>query len=446
MTDGNGRRAAVLGLGDSGAAAAELLAAEGWSVTALDAADGEALRRRAAALSASGVDCRLGAQGRDALPRDLDLAVASPGVPADSPWVRQLHADRCPVVSELELGWSRRGPAQTIAVTGTNGKSTAVKWLTETIRCGRQRVAAAGNYGPPVSAVVRARPALDWLVLEVSSFQLETVRDFRADIAILLNLQPNHLDRHGSLEEYARIKARIFRRSKPGDLCLVIREELERMRDYSGGAGRWYTFGDAPDADYRFEGGIVRHSGRDVMTVAGTYFDNPILGRAAAAVAAATESIGLSPGCAVTAARQFEPLPHRLQTVATIDGVRYVDDSKATSLAALMAALRMSGSRIRLIAGGRPKEHDFTPARELLTERVRKVYLLGEASGAMSAAWSDAVPCESCGTLDRALDAARAEAEPGDTVLLSPACASFDQFSGYAERGERFQQAVARPG
>lgn len=436
----------VLGLGTSGAAAARLLRAEGAAVTVLDASAGPAQEAAAASLRAEGAEVRLGVP-RDAAPEGTwAYVVASPGVPPSSPWIAVPAAAGVPVVSELELGWSRRGAARTAAITGSNGKSTAVKWLAESLACAGLRVAIGGNYGPPACAVVRDHGALDWLVLEVSSFQLETCREFRPDVGVILNVQPNHLDRHGTFAAYLAAKARLLANALAGDACIVPHAQREALRAAAGGRGRWITFGAEPAADFRFSAGIVHAAGRAAASVRGTCFDNEILGLAASAVTAAAEACGAAGGAVERAARAFEPLPHRLQPVATAGGVRYIDDSKATSLAAMMAALRMTPGPVRLIAGGRAKERDFSAAKELLASRARKVYLIGESAPILHQSWASAVPCALCGTLDAAMDAARRDAQPGDAVLLSPACTSFDQYGSFGERGEAFVRRVRAMG
>lgn len=433
------RPIAVLGLGASGEAAARLLVGEGRRVVAFDAGEGPALEARAAALGALGVEVRLGrAASPDAAA--FDGCMVSPGVPETSPWVTAFRARGVPVISELELGWSRhRG--RTLAVTGSNGKSTAVKWLAEALAAAGRSVALGGNYGPPACEIVARRPAPEWLVLEVSSFQLETARDFRPDVGVVLNVQPNHLDRHGDFESYRALKLRLFVRQNESDRAIAPIE----LRDWLRGArAPVRTFGPAGSgADYEWADGAVRRAGTLVLNARGTWFDNPVLGLTAAAVAAALEAAGVELDAAERAARAFRPLAHRTALVGEIGGVRFVDDSKATNAAALLAAVRTAGGPVRLIAGGLGKNEDYAPAAKVLAAHAVKVYLIGNAAPAMYAAWADRVPCELCGDLDTAFARARAEARPGDVVLLSPGCASFDQFSSYAERGERFARLVA---
>jgi UDP-N-acetylmuramoylalanine--D-glutamate ligase len=427
--------ALVLGLGESGAAAARLLRSEGVAVTAVDGADTPALREKAAALLGEGIRVLTGV---NVLPEEsFDLGVVSPGIPASSPWIRELARRGLPLRSELELGWIRR-TCRVAAITGSNGKSTAVKWLAESLQQAGLRAAPAGNYGAAICRVVREQPDLDWLVLEVSSFQLETVDAFRPEVGVLLNVLPNHLDRHGDMAAYTALKARLFARAAPSDVCIVPRTLRNTVCELSGGAGRWIIFGTEPDSDYRWQAGSVLQNGARRADLKGTCFDNQVLGPSAAAVVAAAVACGADPGDVERAARAFQPLPHRMQKVAEAGGIWFVNDSKATNLAALAGALRMAGRPVRLIAGGLAKETDFTPARHVLATGARGVYLIGRAAEAMQRAWADAVPCVMCGTLERAVDRAAAEARPGETVLLAPACTSFDQFGNYEERGDRF--------
>lgn len=430
----------VLGIGASGRAAARLLKSEGRDVTVLDRAEGQEQQAAAAELRAEGIAVELG--DRPPPDRRWALAVASPGVPVSSAWIRGLAAQGVTVLSELELGWSRfRG--RTVAVTGSNGKSTAVKWIAESLAAAGARAVVAGNYGPPVCRVVREAADADWLVLEVSSFQLETCRDFRADVGVILNVQPNHLDRHGTFEAYLAAKSRLFARTQSGDARIVPDTQIGEIRHAAARRyGRWITFGGQGRADYRIADGVVRRGSREAATVKGTYFDNPVLGRAAAAVVAAVEACGFPAAAAAGAARVFEPLPHRMQTVAEGGGIRCVDDSKATTLAAMTAALGMIGRGVRLIAGGRPKETDFSGPKEMLARAAVKAYLVGECAERMREAWSSTVPCEVCGTLAGAVGAIFREIGPGETVLLSPGCASFDQFRNFEERGNEFARLV----
>ncbi|MCZ7591465.1 MAG: UDP-N-acetylmuramoyl-L-alanine--D-glutamate ligase [Kiritimatiellae bacterium] len=432
----------MLGLGASGESAARLLRTEGRSVTIFDERPSA---ERAAVLTSLGATV-IAASAETAIPDDSDLCVLSPGVSSDHPWVRRVRERGIEVVPEFEFGWSRLH-ARVVAVTGTNGKSTAVKFAAELLQAAGLRVAIGGNYGVPVCRIALERSSPDWLVLELSSFQLEAARAFRAEVGILLNLAPNHLDRHGTMENYIAAKARLFARVGEGDHGLAPREWMTRMRETSSGRGAWHTFGSAVDDEYCWRAGGVWHLEREVMDLRGTYFDNPILGVNAAAVAGGLCAAGIPLGNAKAVAHTFKPLPHRMELVAEADGVRYVNDSKATTLTAVGAALKMAGGPTRLIAGGLLKETDLNGVKEMLALHARGVYLIGKAAKEMSASWSDVVLCRMSGTLEQAMVDASNDAQPGEIVLLSPGCASFDQFKNFEERGEIFRRtAVAMAG
>ncbi|MFH0881175.1 MAG: UDP-N-acetylmuramoyl-L-alanine--D-glutamate ligase [Lentisphaerota bacterium] len=431
----------VCGLGGSGEAACRLLLSEGYAVTAVDSGGSESLKQSAGELERAGVRVVLGTP----VPPDAmyEMCVVSPGIPLDAPLLRNVEQQGWPMISELEFGWSRF-KGKTAAVTGSNGKSTAVKWLAESLREAGYRAEPAGNYGVPACQAVLEQPGLDWLVLEVSTFQMETTEHFRADAAILLNIHPNHLDRHGSMDRYRFLKSRLFARSRPEDACITPLMLQKDMQSLSEGLGRWLTFGVESQADFRFENGWVVKGGQHLADLRGTHFDNEVLGLAGAAVVAALEACEIPSSCAAKAAAKFTPLAHRMQPVGEIRGVRFINDSKATNLSAMAAALRMLPKGVRLIAGGLVKEKDFGFVKELLSQKVRGVYLIGKASDEMALAWKDAVPCVPCGILEDAVNRAWADAMPGEIVLLSPACASYDQFRNFEERGDRFIRSVGK--
>ena len=429
--------ALILGAGASGVAAAQLLRQRGGAVTVLDAAPAEKLASAAAELAALGAELRAGAHE---LPEGaFDLCVVSPGIAFAHPWLQACRARKIRAIAEMELGFAH-WPGRVLAITGSKGKSSLVKLCADTLTRAGISAAPAGNYGTPLSRLAAANAKLAWAVVEVSSFQLELVETFRPAIAILLNLQADHLDRHASMEEYRALKLRLFASQGVGDVALLP-EGLGAGGAVPAGTTRW-IFGARAACDWRYDAHAVTGRGAHTIGVAGSYFDNPVLGLAAAAGAGALAACGLDDAAIAQGFARFEPLPHRMQRVAEIRGVCYIDDSKATSLSAVEAAIGMVSGPVRLIAGGRLKEHDLDRLKELLTSRVKKVYLIGECAGRMFSAWSGAVPCKDCGTLDTAVAEAGREARVGETVLLSPGCASFDQFGSYRERGERFTRLV----
>jgi UDP-N-acetylmuramoylalanine--D-glutamate ligase len=432
--------ALVLGLGASGAAAARLLLTLGTRVTVVDQADTPPLRDAACRLEREGVRVRIGCA--ELPPDSFSIAIASPGIPLSSPWVQALQRRGIPLRAELELGW-RHCASPLLAVTGSNGKSTLVKLCQESLqRCGL-RAAAGGNYGRPLSAVALDRPAPDWVVVEVSSFQLETVQEFRPSVGVLLNVNPNHLDRHGSLDAYLALKARLFARMGPADTAVLPDTLPAALLRRLTAETRRVTFGRLAQADCRFGDGAVAHVGRGItVSVAGSVFDNDVLGVSAAAAVAAVAACGVDPRQVGVAAGAFKRLPHRMETVAVVDGVTYVDDSKATNLAALAAGVAMASGPVRLIAGGLLKETDLEPAKKVLVKQVRGVYIIGTASEVMASAWQDAVACTICASIDEAVARARKEAKSGEVILLSPGCASFDQFRDFEDRGKQFCEIV----
>lgn len=427
----------VLGMGVSGRAAARLLLREGRRVCVVDAADDATLREEAGELRALGAEVLLGAEHVPDV--RADLAVVSPGIPADSPWLAALRARGVPCRSELELGWSRRR-TPVVAVTGSNGKSTATALLGQLLCAAGIRTEPAGNFGPPVSEVVGRD--VDWLTLEVSSFQLEWVDAFRPDIGVLLNLTPNHLDRHGSMDAYRQAKARMFARTGPDDLCIVHEDVLDAVRRLSGGQGRWVSFGLSPAADYRYRDGLILQGDRVRAELAQSGWANDIRGPALAAIAAVLDRVGIDTETIPKVLSSFRGLPHRMEDLGSHGGVSFVNDSKATTLAATAAAVGMCRGPVRLIAGGMLKEPVRGEMAENLAPRVSAAYLIGRDAETLRQAWSPRVPCRICGGLRQAAEAAWAEARPGETLLLSPGAASFDQFTGFAQRGDCFRAWV----
>ena len=439
--------AIVLGLGVSGVSAAELLRAEGTRVTAVDSDTGAAIEARADSLRELGVHVVLGC--RDLPPGAFDVAVASPGIPPGAPWFRELRKRDVRIISELELG-AERCLCPMLAVTGTNGKSTLVKLCGDALAEAGQRVMVAGNYGRPLTAVVAMSPELDWIVVEVSSFQLETVQHFHPRVAVLLNLQPDHLDRHQDMSQYLAAKARMFQDLESHDVCIVplsLVDQLDELVHRREQEGRWTTFGNGEGADYRVQGDSV-HFGKNglcgTVCLRGTYFDNDVLGLTLAAATAALCACDCSTAATTAAARDFEPLRHRMQAVAAVRGVRFINDSKATNLSALGAALRMCPPSSRLIAGGILKTDNLNDVEESLVKKISCVYVIGRDAAMLIDAWSGCVRCQLCGDLDEAVSAAWQDAGQGAVILLSPGCASFDQFKNFEDRGNQFISIVRK--
>lgn len=438
----DGVNALVLGAGVSGEAASLLVLARGGRVMLIDGGEEEAARaavaervRQAGGRTAFGVV--------EVPPEPFDVCVVSPAFAMNHPWVETCRRRGLPMISELELGgcyW----PGKILAVTGSKGKSSLVKFCADTLDMAGFAASPAGNYGIPLCRLVLEKPALAWAVTEVSSFQMEHTETFSPDVAVLLNIQADHFDRHADMIEYKGLKLKLFSAMRRGTAALLP-AGVDDCGKVPGGVIR-LRFGADAGADWVYASHAVMGMLRGHLCkieLGGSWFDNDVLGLSAAAGAAALRYAGLNDLQIEQGFRHFKPLPHRVQQIAlSRQGVRFVDDSKATSLAAMAAALQMMCKPIRLIAGGLLKENDLESVKELLTRTTKKVYLIGRCAEQMHQAWAAAVPCEMCGTLERAVELAVREAQAGETVLLSPGTASFDQFTSYRERGERFTAQV----
>ncbi len=385
-------KALVYGLARSGRAASERLAARGDEVVVADAS--------------------LGNEDELALLDGVELVVKSPGVPGERPLVEEARRRGIPVWSEIELGWSLLAPSGTrlLGVTGTNGKTTTAELLGAIFRADGRDVAVAGNVGTPLSSVVAA----DWVVCEVSSFQLEDVHTFACEVAVLLNLEPDHLDRHGTMEVYRAAKLRIFERS--------------RFRVVPRGAGLdgiEFSGGDPLPAMPLIRGAHNREN--------------------AAAATAAARAAGVGDDAIAEALRTFPGVPHRLEPVAEVAGVRYVNDSKATNVAAALRGLAAYAAEpMQLILGGSLKGESFAPLAAAVGPNVTAIHLVGEAAPELAAVLGASAHDD--GTLAQAVAHAAELGRPGSVVLLSPACASYDQYENFERRGEQFKSLVAALG
>jgi UDP-N-acetylmuramoylalanine--D-glutamate ligase len=345
----------------------------------------------------------------------VELVVKSPGVPGGNALVAGARERGLPVWSEVELGYRLLAGNSIVGVTGTNGKTTTAELLGAMLGA-----SVAGNVGRALCDLDGRVASGEWIVCELSSFQLEDIDQFRAPIAVLLNLEPDHLDRHSSFEAYRDAKLRIFENQRMGDVAVVPRG----FEDVSGEAKR-IEF----DADDRLPAEPLirgRHNREN-----------------AAAATAAARAAGVSDAVIARALETFPGVAHRLEPVGERSGVRYVNDSKATNVAAALRALSAYDAPLILIAGGRPKGEGFQPLAEAARRRVKRALLIGEAAGEIGGAFETAgVICEGSGDLDAAVRAASAAAQPGDIVLLSPACASYDQYRDFEERGDHFRRLV----
>ena len=409
------RRALVLGLARSGEAASLALARHGVDVVSVDRTETGALGR----LREAGVEVVVGAED-PALLDGMDLMVKSPGVPRDAPLVEAARRRNMTVWSEIELG-SRLIPNSILGVTGTNGKTTTSELLGAIFRAAGKPVSVAGNVGRPLTALEGVVPAEAWVVCELSSFQLEDIESFRPQVAVLLNLTPDHLDRHGTFEDYKTAKLRIFENQTADDVALVPR-----------------GFPSIPGAARRVEFAAVDELPAE-PSIPGIHNRE----NAAAATAAAREA-GIDDVAIADGLRSFQGVPHRLELVRELGGIRFVNDSKATNPEAAEQALTAYPPGLRLILGGSRKGSSFDGLARAARERgVARAYLIGESADDIAEALVRAgVAFTHAGDLERAVERALSDAEPGDVVLLSPASASYDQFENFEERGARFRAIV----
>jgi len=402
------RRALVVGLARSGRAAAAALVRRGVEVVATDRSPDADPGR----LSELGVELRLGTE-EEALLEGVDLVVKSPGVPAESGLVAGARLRAIAVWSEVELGY-RMLPtgARVIGVTGTNGKTTTTELLGAILRADGRPVEVAGNVGHPLTDAAEAAARDTWVVCELSSFQLEDVHTFACDVAVLLNLEPDHLDRHGTFDAYRAAKLRIFERAR----TKVVPRGF-------GIEGIEFSADDLLPAEPLIPG---RHNREN-----------------AAAATAAARAAGVHDAAIAEGLRTFAGVPHRLELVRELRGVRWVNDSKATNTAAARRGVAAYDAPLRLILGGSLKGEDFEPFVRDLPANVRSIYLVGQASDELATALDAAGRSyDRAGDLPTAVSQAAAAAEPGDVVLLSPACASYDQFANFEERGDTFRRLV----
>jgi len=442
---GQGDRVLVIGLGVSGATAARHLLRLGTFVTVADAADDAVLRERAGALA--GVRSLLGDEDGSAAAGSVgsvDLVVASPGVPESAPTFEEARRAGVPVWSEVELAY-RLSRAPILGVTGTNGKTTATKMLVGALNAAGFRATAAGNIGRPLTdAAVEDHEVI---VAELSSFQLRHIVSFRVPVGVVLNVAADHLDWHGDFERYLAAKGRLFENQLPGDVA-IHHDDPDATRAVAATAGRRLAFSidgvPAGGAGVDPDGYIVVPEGRVVKADALKARGAPGLMNAVAAAAAAC-AFGAKPAVVGVALAGFEPLPHRMEFVGEVDGVAFVNDSKATNPHAVVAALE-GLDHVVLIAGGRNKGLDLRSIA-VAARPVRAVVAIGESAVDIEAAFSSAAPTvrvERATTMDEAVGRAAALAFAGDTVLLAPGCASFDMFADYKARGEAFRSAVKR--
>jgi UDP-N-acetylmuramoylalanine--D-glutamate ligase len=444
------RRVLVVGLGKSGVASALFLKAHGARVTVSDTKSGDELRNEIPALLDHGITVETGGHGERTF-RGQDLIVVSPGVPVDAPMLVQARAMGEAVIGEIELA-AQFLPGPIVAITGSNGKTTTTSLTGEILTAGGLPTLVGGNIGTPAISLAERATRETVIVLEVSSFQLETIQTFRPKVAVVLNVTPDHLDRHRTFEAYADAKARMFENQRGDDFAVLNEDDptcvamaartraqvfwFSRQKEVKLGA--WVREGQIL---FRDGASSRKNQQREIMQVS----EIPLKGAHNLENVLAAVCAGALMGCAPEKIRQavcdFKAVEHRLEFVATIRGVDYYNDSKATNVDATIKALESFPANIHLILGGKDKGSDYSVLNDLLRQRVKRVYTIGAAAGKIESQIKN-VEVVHAETLENAVRKANAVAEAGDVVLLAPACASFDQFKSYEHRGKMFKEIV----
>ena len=441
-----GKRVLVVGLARTGIVTALFSAGYGATVTATDERPESELAETAAKLRAAGVKLELGGHAPESFLQQ-DLIVLSPGVPANLPALVLARARNIPVWSEIELAW-RFLRGKLVAITGSNGKTTTTSLVAHILKTANIPVMVGGNIGTPLLALVENSTDSTVTVAEISSFQLETIESFRPEIGVLLNLTPDHLDRHASFEEYASAKMRMFENQLDRDSAVLNADDPEITRRMPSKPHIfWFSrqkrvatgaFLRDDQIFFRHEGSEVALARREEIPLRGEHNIENVLAACSAAYLAGAEPAAIALGV-----KTFKGVEHRLEFVAEISGVRFYNDSKATNVDAALKAIEAFDGPLVVILGGKDKGSPYTPLREPLRERARLAILIGAAAEKIAQDLGDAVQSVHAQTLERALQAAVQHAQPGDTVLLAPACASFDQFENYEHRGRVFKELVA---
>jgi UDP-N-acetylmuramoylalanine--D-glutamate ligase len=440
-----GKKVLVVGLARTGIATALFCAERGARVTATEARPETEIAETAAKLRAAGVTLELGGHRSETF-AEQDLIVPSPGVPPMMPALAAARAVGVPVWSEIELAW-RFLRGRLICVTGSNGKTTTASLIGHILETAGFPVQIAGNIGTPLVSRVDISSDSSFTVVEASSFQLEAISAFRPNIAVLLNVTPDHLDRHGSIEAYGGAKARLFENLTEEDAAVINADDavapqyapaeprvfwFSRLKRVASGC---YLRGD--EIVFRSDGVESVLLERKIIGLRGNHNIENVLAAGTAARLAGVEPAAIAEGVGT-----FAGVEHRIEYVATISGVEYFNDSKATNVDATLKALDAFSGNVLVILGGKDKGSDFRVLRQALCSHARMALLIGSAAEKIEAELAGVIPVERAGTMARALEAAARLARPGDTVLLAPACASFDQFENYEHRGRVFKQLV----
>lgn len=442
-----GMTVAVVGLGVTGRAAVRYCQSCGAGVLVSDSRPAERfLFQEQEFLQQTGVKWEAGGHTYRFL-RTADLVIVSPGIPLEHEAIAALLAENRPVQGELAIV-APLLDIPVVAITGTNGKTTVTSLIGEIVQASGRKTFVGGNIGTPIFDYLLQGPAAEVMVLEVSSFQLLLAGRFTPDVGVLLNITPDHFDRHGNLEQYAEAKMQLFAHQGPEKTAIVCADDPECMNRLGRLRGRCRTFGLAADCDATIDGStinLIRDNGESVSyNLAGTAFDNAIGAANAAAAILAGKALGIDDAIIDQVLKTFQPGPHRIELVGELAGVRFVNDSKATNTGAVIAALRQVPGKAVLIAGGRDKGEDYRLLQPEVRSKARAVVVIGEAGGKIGAALADCAEIVAAADMDEAVRRGYSLAQTGDTVLLSPACASFDMFTSYAHRGEVFAASVHR--
>ncbi|MBN2452815.1 MAG: UDP-N-acetylmuramoyl-L-alanine--D-glutamate ligase [Candidatus Omnitrophica bacterium] len=448
--DLKGKRVTVIGLGNSGVNAAFLLAKHGAKVWATDAGNSSELKKTGEKLKARKISVEIGAHTEDFV-KGSDLVVVSPGVEDSSQALKWAALHNIPVIGEMELGY-RFCKGRIIAVTGTNGKSTVTTLIGDILRAGKADVVVCGNIGNSLCGEVDNIKKDTWVVLEVSSAQLERIERFKPRIAVILNITDDHMDRYKNFYEYFNHKLKIFRNQDEDDI-LILNYDAENLRRIKGLARSRVLF---------YAKGAVAVSGYDVAAYVKDDWICCICGKSEKEVvhlndiklrgvhnlenAVVSSLVGMIAGVAERpirdAVRGFTGLRHRFETVATIEGVEYIDDSKGTTVDSTKRALESCEKPVVLIAGGKDKHSDYTVIKDVVEDKVRHLVLIGEAADEIKKALKDVVSVHEAKDMNEAVDLSGRFAKDGWIVLLSPMCSSFDMYKDYKERGDKFREAV----
>jgi UDP-N-acetylmuramoylalanine--D-glutamate ligase len=448
MLELKGKKVLVVGLGKSGLAAALFLRRQGAQVTVSDVRSADQLAKEIPALIEEGIMVETGGHGLLTFRRQ-DLIVVSPGVPMDTPELAQVKSFGLPVIGELELA-GRFLKGKILAVTGSNGKTTTTTLLGEILAAGGLPTLVGGNIGVPVVSLIDSSTDESWSVLEVSSFQLETTEQFHPSIAVILNITPDHLDRHGSFENYVRIKERIFAAQTAEDSLVLNADNTPCEAAALRAASQvfWFSIEHPVTQGAWLESGYVVYrpaknaATEQVMLLSGIPLKGEHNVENVLAAVVAARLAGVPADVIRRAVEKFQAVEHRLEFVATRNGVEFYNDSKATNVDATSKAVAAFSGGIHLILGGKDKGSPYTVLADLLRERVSAVYTIGAAAAKIESDLRGVVTIQSCETLDKAVAAAAAAARPGEVVLLAPACSSYDQFENYEQRGTVFKQLV----